>query len=157
MGLKFTGAVLTTLPRLAASLSLQRIPSYKSFISNLQQYFHASQLPSALHYYLSACCCCGSTRGPCRFGNYRLSSGCTYGFRYRLFPLHPCRGLFRCRFGSCSARAFAPVSLALLPCSINSCLLAGIASARPSALVDGAGFEPAVEWGADIPHLLPGA
>ena len=29
-------------------------------------------------------------------------------------------GLFRCRFSSCSARAFAPVSLALLPCSINS-------------------------------------
>ena len=34
-------------------------------------------------------------------------------------------------------------------------LLAGIATARPSALVDGAGFEPAVVWSADILHLLP--
>ena len=29
-------------------------------------------LPSALHYYLSACCCC-------RFGTYLVASDCTYG------------------------------------------------------------------------------
>ena len=40
----------------------------------------------------------------------------------------------------------APTILAYLP---------GFASARPLAFVDGAGFEPAVVWGADIPHLLP--
>ena len=76
---KHTEAVLTVFTRLGRSLSLQCITLDKLIISNIQQYFHASQLPSALHYYLSACRCCGSTRGPCRFGNYLVASGCTYG------------------------------------------------------------------------------
>ena len=64
-------------------------------------------------------------------------------------------------FDAVSAHAQPVLSLqsALPSCHAPSILslLTGIASARPSALVDGAGFEPAVEWGADIPHLLPGA
>ena len=64
------------------------------------------------------------------------------GFEYRLFPLRPCRGLFRCRFGS----AWPVLSLqSALPHHAPSILslLAGIASARPSAFVSGAGIEPA--------------
>ena len=60
---------------------------------------------------------------------------------YRLFPLRQLVGLFRCRFGS--AWPVLALQSALPPHapSILS-LLTGIASARPSALVEGGGLEP---------------
>ena len=64
------------------------------------------------------------------------------GFEYRLFPLRPCRGLFRCRFGLTRPVLALQSDLPPHAPSILS-LLTGIASARPSAFVDGAGLEPA--------------
>ena len=73
---------------------------------------------------------------PCRFWLYLR-------VEYRLFPLRQLVGLFRCRFGL--ARPVLALQSDLPPHapSILS-LLTGIASARPSALVEGAGVEPAV-------------
>ena len=100
-------------------------------------------------------CLIGSTRNPCRVGNYLSSSGCTYGLDTVSF--HSIR--VEVYFDAVSAHARPVLSLqsALPYCHAPSILslLAGFASARPSALVDGAGFEPAVVWSADILHLLP--
>ena len=51
----------------------------------------------------------------------------------RLFHSHPVIGLFRCCL-------FVGFIMSMV------CLLAGIASARPSAFVEGAGFEPAMSY-----------
>ena len=63
---------------------------------------------------------CGSTRNPCRVGNYLISSGCTYGLNTVSF--HSIR--VEVYFDAVSAQA-CPVlalqsGLPLLPCSINS-------------------------------------
>ena len=60
---------------------------------------------------------------------------------YRLFPLRQLVGLFRCRFGLTRPVLALQSDLPPHAPSILS-LLAGIASARPSALVEGIGFEP---------------
>ena len=52
---------------------------------------------------------------------------------YRLFPLHQPCGLFRCRFGSATR---------LPQCYNMSAYLPGLHAARPSAFVEGEGFEP---------------
>ena len=61
---------------------------------------------------------------------------------YRLFPLRQLVGLFRCRFGLTRPVLALQSDLPPHAPSILS-LLAGIASARPSAFVSGAGIEPA--------------
>jgi hypothetical protein len=56
-------------------------------------------------------------------------------FSCRLFPLAHRFGLFRCRFGSTNR---------LPQCYNMSAYLPGLHAARPSAFVEGAGFEPAM-------------
>ena len=60
---------------------------------------------------------------------------------YRLFPLRQLVGLFRCRFGLTRPVLALQSDLPPHAPSILS-LLTGIASARPSALVEGCGLEP---------------
>ena len=60
---------------------------------------------------------------------------------YRLFPLRQLVGLFRCRFGLTRPVLALQSDLPPHAPSILS-LLTGIASARPSALVEGSGFGP---------------
>ena len=100
-------------------------------------------LPSALHYYLSSMSCDLSRRSfrirklPCRFRLYLR-------VEYRLFHSF---GL-SVSFAAVSIRytyRLAPWLLYLLS-DLNKCfcLLTGIISIRPSAFVEGAGFEPTV-------------
>ena len=103
-------------------------------------------IPSALHYYLPALLsvCRGQLVADAGFGNYLVASSCTYGFGYRLFHSFS----FLVSFAAVSIRytyRLAPWLLYLLG-DLNKCfcLLTGIISIRPSAFVEGAGFEPAM-------------
>ena len=66
---------------------------------------------------------------------------------YRLFPLRQLVGLFRCRFGLTRPVLALQSDLPPHAPSILS-LLTGIASARPSALAEGEGFEPPMRFAA---------
>ena len=91
------------------------------------------------------------TRGALRFGNYRsrlLSFLWPYSQPSFMlsFSSPPAIGLFRCRFSS--ELCTTPCGITRRPSchcvSVYSAYLPGLHSARPSAFVEGAGFEPAV-------------
>ena len=119
--------------------------------------FNSHNLPSDLCYYLPALLfTLKPTRGYCWFGNYLVSSGCTYGLDTVSF--HSIR--FEVYFAAVSAQGFARASppfggsrchhrygllathLAIV-FSVNSAYLPGLLAARPSAFAEGAGVEPA--------------
>ena len=119
--------------------------------------FNSHNLPSDLRYYLPALLFTSKpTRGYCWFGNYLVSSGCTYGLDTVSF--HSI--FFEVYFAAVSAQGFARASppfggsrchhrygllathLAIVY-SVYSAYLPGLHSARPSAFVEGAGVEPA--------------
>ena len=96
-------------------------------------------LPSALHYYLSVLVCyCVAVTIPIpwvlQIRKLPASDCCTRDpLSCRLFPLAHRLGLFRCRFGSATW---------LPQCYNMSAYLPGLLAARPSAFVEGGGFEP---------------
>ena len=119
--------------------------------------FNSHNLPSDLRYYLPALLFTSRpTRGHCWFGNYLVTSGCTYGLGTVSF--HSIS--FEVYFAAVSAQGFARASppfggsrchhrygllathLAIVY-SVYSAYLPGLHSARPSAFVEGAGLEPA--------------
>ena len=84
------------------------------------------------------------TRDACRFGTYLDASGCTYGLVTVYFHSIRCE----VSFDAVSAHGFARSLAGLLATtlaivySVYSAYLPGLHSARPSALVEGEGFEP---------------
>ena len=103
-------------------------------------------LPSALHYYLSSLTYLVGRED----SELTLSPLVVLTDWLPSFPLRRLVGLFRCRFDSVQRTGLRPGCLHRVG-DLNKCfcLLTGIASARPSAFVEGAGFEPAM--------LLPNA
>ena len=97
------------------------------------------------------------TRKAQGFGNYLVSSGCTYGLGTVSF--HSIR--FKVSFAAVSAQSFARSLAGLLAThlaivySVYSAYLPGLLSARPSALVEVEGFEPSlmVAFAADCPFI----
>ena len=103
-------------------------------------------VPSALHYYLPALffACRGQLVAAAGFGTYLVASGCTYGLgtvSFHSFSLSVSFDAVSIRY----TYRLAPWLLYLLS-DLNKCfcLLTGIISIRPSAFVEGAGFEPAM-------------
>ena len=84
------------------------------------------------------------TRDACRFGTYLVSSGCTYGLVTVSFHSF----CIEVSFDAVSAQSFARPLAGLLAThlaivySVYSAYLPGLHSARPSAFVEGEGFEP---------------
>jgi hypothetical protein len=118
--------------------------------------FNFHNLPSDLRYYLPALLFTSKpTRGYCWFGNYLVTSGCTYGLDTVSF--HSIS--FEVYFAAVSAQGFARASppfgvarchhrygllathLAIVY-SVYSAYLPGLLAARPSAFVEGGGLEP---------------
>lgn len=95
------------------------------------------------------------TRDACRFGTYLVSSGCTYGLVTVSFHSF----CIEVSFDAVSAQSFARPLAGLLAThlaivfSVNSAYLPGLHSARPSAFVEGDGFEPPLT--AKFSRLLP--
>ena len=131
--------------------------------------FNSHNLPSDLRYYLPALLFTSRpTRGHCWFGNYLVTSGCTYGLGTVSF--HSIS--FEVYFAAVSAQGFARASppfggsrchhrygllathLAIVY-SVYSAYLPGLHSARPSAFVEGDGFEPPCISAHDSMSLLP--
>ena len=96
-------------------------------------------------------CLSGPTRGRCGVRNFPLSVGLYLRVEYRLFPLLPLSGLFRCRFGLMvhtgsplyhtlsSDMPWLPISPVI---STNDfAYLPGLLAARPSAFAEGERFE----------------
>ena len=113
-------------------------------------------LPSDLRYYLPALLFTSRpTRGHCWFGNYLVSSGCTYGLGTVSFHSISLEVYFAAVSAQGFARASPPFGgsrchhrygllathLAIVY-SVYSAYLPGLHSARPSAFVEGEGFEP---------------
>ena len=86
------------------------------------------------------------SRRSCRFGNYLVSSGCTYGL-YTVYFHSIC---VEVSFAAVSAHGFARPLAGLLAThlaivySVYSAYLPGLHSARPSALVAVDGLEPSL-------------
>ena len=84
------------------------------------------------------------TRKAQGFGNYLVSSGCTYGLNTVSF--HSI--CVEVSFATVSAQSFARPLAGLLAThlaivfSVNSAYLPGLHAARPSAFAEGEGFEP---------------
>ena len=84
------------------------------------------------------------TRGALRFGTYLVASGCTYGLVTVSFHSF----CIEVSFDAVSAQSFARPLAGLLAThlaivySIYSAYLPGLHAARPSAFVEGEGFEP---------------
>ena len=131
--------------------------------------FNSHNLPSDLRYYLPALLFTSRpTRGHCWFGNYLVTSGCTYGLGTVSF--HSI--CIEVSFAAVSAQGFARASppfggsrfhhrygllathLAIVY-SVYSAYLPGLHSARPSAFVEGDGFEPPCISAHDSMSLLP--
>ena len=95
------------------------------------------------------------TRDARRFGTYLVSSGCTYGLVTVSFHSIRCE----VSFDAVSAQSFARPLAGLLAThlaivySVYSAYLPGLHSARPSAFVEGDGFEPPLT--AKFSRLLP--
>ena len=108
--------------------------------------FNSHNLPSDLHYYLPALffACRGQLVAAAGFGTYLVASGCTYGLVTVSF--HSIS--FEVYFAAVSAQGFARPLAGLLAThlaivySVYSAYLPGLHSARPSAFVEGEGFEP---------------
>lgn len=102
-------------------------------------------------------CLSGPTRGRCGVRNFPLSVWLYLRVEYRLFPLLPLSGLFRCRFDSVQRTGLRPGCLHSSVISINAvAYLPGLPAARPSAFVEVVGFEPHVpnrEQIYSLPHL----
>ena len=98
---------------------------YKSFISNLRLILPCVATSLGLTLLPICVSLLWVNSWPLQIRNLPLRSGCTYGLRYRLFHSSFCARSLSMPFRISLARACAPVSLAS-PCSINSCLLAGI-------------------------------
>ena len=131
-----------------------RIPAAHSAFILSHHSLGLTLLPSRL-----ILCMSGPTRGrcgvrnlPCRgqlvaaagFGTYLVASGCTYGLgtvSFHSFSLSVSFDAVSIRY----TYRLAPWLLYLLS-DLNKCfcLLTGIISIRPSAFVEGAGFEPAM-------------
>ena len=102
--------------------------------------------------------CCDSvatmipSRGSYRFGNYLVTSGCTYGLSTVSF--HSLSVLVS--FDAVSWRSL-PLWLPRRyhpPCYIISAYLPGLHAARPLAFVEGAGFEPAAHLSISGNHRM---
>ena len=61
----------------------------------------------------------GPSRGRCGVRNFPLSVGLYLRVEYRLFPLLPLSGLFRCRFDKCNVQACALAACTVSVISTN--------------------------------------
>ena len=115
-----------------------RIPAAHSAFILSHHSLGLTLLPSRL-----ILCMSGPTRGRCGVRNLPCRIRLYLRIWYRLFPLLQLVGLFRCRFDFCNVQACALAACTVSVISTNAfAYLPGLLAARPSAFVEGAGFEP---------------